>query len=214
MQHCPSVGGRFGGICPSFMWQCENTITQSQGRAWPVTLYLPWVNVNVYSLLYLSINPSIYPASSVSGWGHFSHKHPASACDCEADVFKWLSALVYGLYLFSSSRFSELGPRWESYGSISVMQLRGARAPGDSSQKLNHVLHRRMDARWQHCSAMLKPGLHKSWKSLDLWLCLVCQVLFEKLGRYLVAFWLFKVSSAPDITGVIQFDLTPLLLLV
>lgn len=125
----------------------------------------------------LSIHPSIHLSNIFSEWmrSFFTQKMGASvlgaAFDSEAvrpDVFKWLSGLVYGMYLFSdiqsksSLHFSisaSLGPGGNRMV-VLVSCTRNWRGSGSGwlESKLTHVLHYGMDVRWQHCSAVLKPA--------------------------------------------------------
>ena len=86
-----------------------------------------------------------------------------------------LNALFMGVYLFSDiqSIFQRArGPRWESHGTISVMHMR-LKELGCVwfQQETTRVLHYGMDARWQHCSAMLEPD------KVGFWLLLNCCAL-------------------------------------
>lgn len=78
-----------------------------------------------------------------------------------------LNDLFMGVYLFSDiqSIFQRAqGPRWESHGTISVMHMQ-LKELGCVwfQQETTRVLHYGMDARWQHCSAMLEPDKVSFW---------------------------------------------------
>lgn len=160
MQHCPSVCVHLGEeICLTLTWQCENTITQSLGRPWPVTLYLPWVKATVFSI-YPSIQHLLWVDEVIS----FSFFFCFGCCFLHQMS---LNDLFMGVYLFSDiqSIFQRArGPRWESHGTISVMHMQ-LKELGCVwfQQETTRVLHYGMDARWQHCSAMLEPDKVSFW---------------------------------------------------
>lgn len=168
MQHCTSVCRCSGGICSTLTWQCGNTITQSHGKPGPVTLYLPWVKANVCPLT------SICPSMRCILWVDEVIFHTTdrasvlgAAFDYRAvnpDFFKWLSGLwrvpVFRRPKLIKIRISaSLSPagshvvvslsctcNWRGWGSVWFQS------------KLTRVLHYGIDARWQDCSAMLKPA--------------------------------------------------------
>lgn len=148
-----------GGNLPDFdvtMWKYNYTISRET-----LACHIIFTLGQSDCVLYLSI----YPTSSLSGWGHFFPFFFCFGC-CFLHQMS-LNDLFMGVYLFSDiqSIFQRArGPRWESHGTISVMHMQ-LKELGCVwfQQETTRVLHYGMDARWQHCSAMLEPDKVSFW---------------------------------------------------
>lgn len=106
-----------------------------------------------------SINPNIFPEwmrSFLTQQKLCLFRRFSPPCEAvRADVFKWLSAVVYDMYLFSEiqskskSNFSRLWARWEWYNSINVTHVLLRRLQFVRLEsKLLHVLNYGMNVRW------------------------------------------------------------------